>query len=261
MGLEKFSASSYRRNNMTSWGISFCYSVKMVPVMPNQQQEWKDRAWSEQIKSLWFPVAMIAFLAANILIEMWFSFFFFFLYIALIHWAYFDQRRTKITCKTPTPSAKPKAAEDKDNNENVTQVSLRSIFHTLMPEILTLLPLIFPRRIPPGRVTCCRKIWLQQSKGPGLCSGQDQSWGFWLCNGFRLLFGKGGQFASLFVFKEGRPLDFPQLSPWMLLASNCLAQQSSFSPRFPLQELNHSEFHVQVVFLLGAHSAQRRKIG
>lgn len=140
-------------------------------------------------------------------------------------------------------------------------MSLRSIFHTLIPEILTLLPLVFPRRIPPGRVTCCRKIWLQQSKGPGLCSGQDQSWGFWLCNGFRLLFGKGGQFASLFAFKEGRPWDFPQLSPWMLLASNCLAQQSSFSPRFPLQELNHSEFHVQVVFLLGAHSAQRRKIG
>lgn len=39
-------------------------------MMSNQQQEWKDRAWSEQIKSSWFPVALIAFLASNILIEM-----------------------------------------------------------------------------------------------------------------------------------------------------------------------------------------------
>lgn len=41
-----------------------------MPVMSNQQQEWKDRAWSEQIKSSWLPVAVIAFLAANNLIEM-----------------------------------------------------------------------------------------------------------------------------------------------------------------------------------------------
>lgn len=26
-------------------------------------------------------------------------------------------------------------------------------------------------------------MWLQQPKGPGLCSVQDQSWRFWSCNG------------------------------------------------------------------------------
>lgn len=70
------------------------------------------------------------------------------------------------------------------------RVSLRSIFHRLMPEILTILPLIFPRRILPGHVTYCREIRLQQSKGPGLCSGQDQSSRFWFCNGFWPLLGR-----------------------------------------------------------------------
>lgn len=34
----------------------------------------------------------------------------------------------------------------------------------------------------PGHVTYCREIWLQQPKGRGLCSVQDQRCGFWLCN-------------------------------------------------------------------------------
>lgn len=70
--MEKISVHSYRRSNISSGGISFfCYSAKMVPVMSNQQRElWRDGAWSEKIKSSWFPAAIIAFLAANILTEL-----------------------------------------------------------------------------------------------------------------------------------------------------------------------------------------------
>lgn len=106
-----------------------------------------------------------------------------------------------------------------------------------MPEILTLLQLIFPRRILPGHVTYCREIWLQQPKGPGLCSGQDQSWGFWLCTEVHTLLLSAPLWEGCSVCQplcfQGRSWDFPQLSPWMLLALNCPAKQS----------LSHSASH------------------
>lgn len=140
---------------------------------------------------------------------------------------------------------------------------LACIFARLMPRNVYPFWLMFPRKSLPEGGTYCREIQFQQSKGPGMYSGQDQTWGFspsvaeLLC----LAGVWGGGPACQPPCFQGRTWEFPQLTPGMLLALTYLAQQSCLSQGFPLQELNHFEFAVQVVFLSGAQSLWRRKIG
>lgn len=105
-----------------------------------------------------------------------------------------------------------------------------------MPEIFTLLPLIFPWRFPPGHVTYCREIWLQQPKGPGHAQGRTKAGGFGhamehtaCC--FQPLFGKGVQFASLSASKKspGTLLSWALGCCWLLTAWYCRAVSHSAS--------------------------------
>lgn len=94
--------------------------------------------------------------------------------------------------------------------------------------------------------------------------GRPKAGGFGCCTGVHNLLLSAPLWEGCSVCQplcfQGRLWDFPQLCPWMLLALDCLAQQSCFSQCFPLVELNYSEFHVQVVFFWGFSQHRERKL-
>lgn len=150
---------------------------------------------------------------------------------------------------------------------SITQVSLGVHFSRgWCLEMLTLFQLIFPRKFLPEGGTYCRETQLQQSKGPGTNSGQDQNCGVQLCNGVRSLsclpsVWGGGPACLPAPLLPRAALGLSSSEPLDAAGCNLPGTAELFLTGRPIARTEPFSICCSGGFPFGAQSARRRKIG